>query len=83
MDRVRSRYCVRQGWDLASKIISLIERFERKVATNGQFYFTLTAVNKQVIGKSETYKSTASREKGIASVKRNAPEAPIVEVASA
>ncbi len=58
-------------------------RFERKVATNGQLYFTLTAVNKQAIGKSEMYKSTASREKGIASVKRNAPEAPIVEAASA
>ena len=58
-------------------------RFERKVASNGQFYFTLTATNKQVIGKSEMYKSAASREKGIASVKRNAPEAPVVEAASA
>ncbi len=58
-------------------------RFERKDAKDGQFYFTLTAVNKQVIGKSEMYKTTASREKGIASVKKNAPEAVVVEAASA
>ena len=55
------------------------KRYERKEAVNGESYFTLTAVNKQVIGKSEMYKSTASREKGIASVKRNAPEAPIAD----
>lgn len=57
-------------------------RFDRKTASNGQFYFTLTAANGQVIGKSEMYKATASREKGIESVKRNAPDAPIVEVAA-
>ena len=58
-------------------------RFDRKVASNGQFFFTLTAVNKQIIGKSEMYKTAASREKGIASVKKNAPDAAIVDAASA
>ncbi|MEZ4404357.1 MAG: YegP family protein [Kofleriaceae bacterium] len=46
--------------------------FERKVAKNGQHYFVLHAANKQVIGQSETYTSAAGRDKGIASVQRNA-----------
>lgn len=58
-------------------------QFDRKDAKDGQFYFNLTATNGQVIGKSEMYKAIASRDNGIESVKKNAPEAPIVEVASA
>jgi uncharacterized protein len=57
-------------------------RFDKKVAKNGEFYFTLTAVNKQVIGKSEMYKTTLSRDKGIASVQKNAPTAPVVTAAA-
>lgn len=53
--------------------------FERKVAKNGEFYFTLKASNGQVIGKSEMYKAEASRENGIESVKRNAADAKIVD----
>ena len=52
-------------------------RYERKAASNGKFYFTLKAANHQVIGTSETYKSEASREGGIASVKANAPDAKV------
>lgn len=51
------------------------ERYDRKTSNNGQHYFTLTAVNKQTLGKSELYSSAASMENGIASVKRNAPDA--------
>ncbi len=53
--------------------------FDRSVAKNGEFYFTLKAGNGQVIGKSEMYKAEASRENGIESVKRNAPEAKLVD----
>ena len=55
----------------------LYERYERKTAKDGQHYFVLKAANHQVIGKSEFYKAAASMENGIASVKKNAPEAPI------
>lgn len=51
------------------------ERFERKVAKNGQHFFNLKAGNGQVIGSSEMYGSEAARDQGIASVKTNAPEA--------
>ncbi len=49
------------------------KNFERKTAKNGQTYFTLkSASNGQVIGTSEMYTTPAAREKGIASVRRNA-----------
>jgi uncharacterized protein len=51
--------------------------YERKNTKNGQFMFNLKAANHQVIGTSETYKSTESRDEGIASVKANAPSAPV------
>jgi hypothetical protein len=53
--------------------------YERKDTKNGQFMFNLKAANHQIIGTSETYKSTESRDHGIESVKTNAPSAPIVE----
>ena len=52
-------------------------RFERKTSTNGKFYFNLKATNGQVIGSSEMYESESSRENGIASVMKNAPDATV------
>lgn len=54
-------------------------RFERKEAKNGAPYFVLKAGNGQVIGQSEMYSSEASRDNGIASVMKNAPEAEVVD----
>jgi uncharacterized protein len=54
-------------------------RYERLTSAKGEPYFTLKAGNNQVIGTSEMYKSTSSRDNGIASVKTNAPGAPVVE----
>jgi len=51
--------------------------FILKTAKDGQTYFTLTAGNGEPIGKSEMYKAKASAENGIASVKKNAPNAEI------
>jgi len=61
------------GIESVQKNSPLDEHFERKTAVNGQFYFDLHAVNKQIIGKSETYTTKAAMEKGIASVKKNGP----------
>ncbi|GHE67004.1 hypothetical protein GCM10019059_28420 [Camelimonas fluminis] len=55
-------------------------RYERKQTVNGKHMFNLKAANGQVIGVSESYESAASREKGIESVKKNAPLAPIVDL---
>jgi hypothetical protein len=52
-------------------------RYERKETKSGQFSFNLKASNGQVIGTSQQYKSEASRENGIESVKKNAPDAKV------
>ena len=54
-------------------------RFERKEAKDGSPFFNLKATNGQVIGKSEMYSSAAACENGIESVKKNAPDADVVE----
>ncbi|MBT8183553.1 MAG: YegP family protein [Eudoraea sp.] len=54
--------------------------YEKKVAKNGKPYFNLKSTNGQVIGSSQMYASTSSMNKGIASVKKNAPKAEIKEV---
>ncbi|MFP1527354.1 YegP family protein [Escherichia coli] len=46
------------------------ERYEKKTASNGKFYFNLKAANHQIIG-SAVYATAQSRETGIASVKAN------------
>src|SRR6187455_2740157 len=45
--------------------------------TGLQYYFVLSAVNKEKIGVSEMYNSVSSRENGIEAVKRCASTAPI------
>ena len=53
-------------------------QFERKTAKDGSPFFTLNATNGQVIGKSEMYSSTDAMENGIAPVKKNVPDAEVV-----
>jgi uncharacterized protein YegP (UPF0339 family) len=50
-------------------------KFEKKTSSNGKSYFNLKATNGQIIGSSEMYESTAARDNGIESVKKNAPDA--------
>lgn len=52
--------------------------YERKTASNGEPFFVLKAANGEPIGRSETYSSNGAMESGIESVKKNAPDAPIV-----
>ena len=51
--------------------------YERKETQAGKFMFNLKSSNSQVIGTSESYESAASRDNGIESVKKNAPDATI------
>lgn len=55
-------------------------RFEKKESSNGKPFFNLTATNGQIIGSSEMYESVASRDNGIASVAKNAPDATLVDL---
>lgn len=53
------------------------QRYYRGQSTNGSHYFHLKAVNNEIIGRSESYKSSQAMETGIQSVKTNGPTAPI------
>lgn len=64
-----------KGIESVRKNAAVDARFERAKAKNGKWRFNLKASNGQVIGTSETYESEASRENGIASVAKNAPDA--------
>lgn len=49
--------------------------FHRHEAKDGRQYFTLKAVNGQVIGQSQMYADAGGRDNGIRSVMENAPGA--------
>ncbi len=76
-----------EGYPVESAAINGIEsvkknatdatNFHQFVSSNGKPYFHLKAANGQIIGKSELYESKAAAENGIASVVKNAPDAPI------
>jgi uncharacterized protein YegP (UPF0339 family) len=57
------------------------KKYEKKVAANGKFFFNLKATNGQVIGSSQMYASEAGRDNGIESVKKNASNATVVDLA--
>lgn len=57
------------------------QKYECKEADDGRFYFNLKATNGQIIASSQMYESMTAREKGIISVKKNAPDAVLEFVA--
>ena len=55
-------------------------RYEKWAARNGEYYFTLKAKNGQIIGTSEMYATSASRDHGITVVKTEAPSATVADL---
>ena len=53
-------------------------KYELYKDKGGDFRFRLKAANGEIIGKSEGYKAKASAKKGIASIAKNAPDAPVI-----
>lgn len=51
------------------------QQYDRRTDIEGKSYFVLKAKNGEIVGKSQSYSSTAAAEKGIQSVKTNAPAA--------
>ncbi len=54
--------------------------FEKLESNSGKHYFNLKAGNGQVIGTSQMYASSGSRDNGIASVQKNAPGASVEDL---
>jgi uncharacterized protein YegP (UPF0339 family) len=64
----------------SSRLCVADKNFDKKTSTSGKPYFNQIANNYQVLGTSQMYSSTAAQEGGIESVKRNAPDATIIEI---
>ena len=67
------------GIESVKKNAAIEGRFEIKEAKNGKPFFNLKASNGQIIGSSQMYASERTMKAGIASVMKNAPEAPVIE----
>ncbi|MCL4743950.1 MAG: DUF1508 domain-containing protein [Burkholderiaceae bacterium] len=72
----------RNGVDSVRRNAGRVEMYERLTSSRGEPYFTLKGGNGQVIGTSEMYGTTRSRDSGIESVKTNAPRASVDEPAA-
>ncbi len=68
------------GIESVKKNAAVDARYERKTGKNGQPFFVLKAANQEIIGRSEMYSSSSAMENGIASVKKNAPEAVLSDI---
>jgi uncharacterized protein YegP (UPF0339 family) len=55
-------------------------KFELYTDKKGEFRFRLKAANGQVIATGEGYTTKAAAINGIDSIRKNAPDAPVVEV---
>ena len=58
---------------------TLDERYEKLDASDGRPYFNLKAVNSQIIGTSQMYKTATARQAGMTSVRTNGPTKVIKE----
>ena len=65
------------GIESVKKNSQIIDRFDKLESKSGKPYFNLKASNGQIIGNSEMYESVASRDNGIESVMKNAPDADV------
>ena len=74
-----SKAGVQNGIESIRKNAADDSRYARKNSANGEWYFNLLSTNGETVGTSETYASMAALEKGVESVKTNAPGAEIVD----
>lgn len=79
-ERYQEKRGAENGIASVRKNAPLDERYDRRTSKSGQPYFVLKAGNHEVIGQSELYSSEAARDKGIESVKKNAPDAAQVDL---
>ena len=78
-EKYETRASAVKGIESVKKNAATDGRFERKKGKDGSPYFVLKASNGEPLGRSEMYKRSSSMESGIASVAKNAAEAPVVD----
>ena len=67
------------GIESVKKNSQVEARFDKKVASNGKPFFNLKATNGQIIGSSQMYANEKNMLNGLASVKKNAIDAQVVD----
>lgn len=70
----------KSGVESVRRNSSNMARFQKLVAKNGKPYFTMQTTNGEIIGTSQMYSTVTGRNKGIASVQRNAPIADVIDM---
>jgi uncharacterized protein len=75
----KSKASAQNGIESVKKNATDDARFERLTSNNDKPYFVLKAANHQIIGQSQMYESEASRDNGIESVKKNGPDAVVLD----
>ena len=68
------------GIESVKKNCKVEARFDKKVASNGKPFFNLKATTGQIVGSSQMYANEKNMLNGVASVMKNAPEAPVVDM---
>lgn len=76
----KSKVAAINGIKSVQKNASVDNRYERKTAKDGHFFFNLKSFNGKIIGSSQMYSSESGMENGIKSVLENAPEATIEKI---
>lgn len=74
-----TKAAAQNGIDSVKKNAADDSRDEVKESKNGECYFVLKASNGQIIGKSEMCSRSSGMENGIASVKKNGPDAQVAD----
>jgi uncharacterized protein YegP (UPF0339 family) len=64
---------------LVGRVDEMAGKFDLFEDKGGHWRFNLVATNGQVIASSESYNSKAAAQNGIESVRKNAPDAKVVE----
>lgn len=76
-ERYKAKAGAENGIESVKKNAADDARFERKKSRNDEPYFVLKAANGETLGRSEMYSSKSAMEKGIRSVRTNAPTAAV------
>lgn len=79
----KAKASAENGIESVKKNASEDSRYELKESANGKWHFNLKASNGQVILSSQMYAAKDSAQNGIASVKKNAPDASVQDDAEA
>jgi uncharacterized protein YegP (UPF0339 family) len=78
-ERYKTRRAAQNGIASVKKNCGSLANYAKRTTPSGNYRFNLTARNGEVIGASQNYASASGRNNGVASVKKNARGAKVVD----